>query len=368
MTIPLADLVAQYHTIQADIDRAIRSVLEDGRFINGPNTEALEHEIASFLGVDHGIGVASGTDALILSLRAIGVGAGDEVIVPAYTFLATASAVLHTGASPVLVDVEADTYGIDLEAVASHITPRTRAIIPVHLFGQPVDMAGLMDLAATHGLSVIEDNAQALGATDRGRRTGSIGHVACLSFFPSKNLGGYGDGGMVVTGDADIADRVRMLRAHGWRRKYEPEVLGYNSRLDDLQAAILRVKLCHLDAWNAERRRRARRYTQELSDSGVGTPIERVDSTHIYHLYMVRVPNRAAVEKALREQGIGTAVYYPLPLHRTMLFKGLASDREFPVSDRLSRELLAIPLYPEMSDEQQETVTAAMRRAVLATR
>jgi dTDP-4-amino-4,6-dideoxygalactose transaminase len=366
MTIPLADLVAQYRTIQTDIDDAIRSVLEGGHFILGPNTKALEREIAAYLGVGSAVGVASGTDALILALRALGVGPGDEVIVPDYTFLATASAVLHVGASPVLVDVDPGTFDIDLEAVATQITARTRAVVPVHLFGQPVDMSGLMDLATAHGLAVIEDNAQALGATYRGRRTGAIGHVGCLSFFPSKNLGGYGDGGMVVTGDADLADRVRMLRTHGWREKYDPEVLGYNSRLDELQAAILRVKLRHLDAWNAGRGRRARLYAQAFAGTRVRTPIERADSTHVHHLYVVRVAHRAAMERALKEHGIATAVYYPRPLHRTRLFRAIAAERTFPISDALSEELLAIPLYPEMSDEQQDRVVAAVRAAALA--
>jgi dTDP-4-amino-4,6-dideoxygalactose transaminase len=366
MTIPLADLVAQYRTIQADVDAAIRSVLESGHFILGPNTKALEHEVAAYVGVGHAVGVASGTDALILALRALGIGPGDDVIVPDYTFLATASAVLHAGASPVLVDVDPRTYCIDLDAVEAQITPRTRAVIPVHLFGQPADMSGLMDLAAARGLTVIEDNAQALGAMYRGRRTGALGHVGCLSFFPSKNLGGYGDGGMVVTDDAAVAERVRMLRTHGWREKYDPEVLGYNSRLDEMQAAVLRVKLRHLDAWNAERGRRARLYAQAFAGTNVRTPVEPTDATHVHHLYVVGVAHRASMERALKARGVATAVYYPRALHATKLFHGSIAGRTFPVSDALSEDLLAIPLYPEMSDEQQDTVVSAMRAAALA--
>lgn len=366
MSIPLADLVAQYRTIQTDVDAAIRSVLESGHFILGPQTKALEREVAAYLGVGSAVGVASGTDALILALRALGIGPGDEVIVPDYTFLATATAVLHVGASPVLVDVDPETYCLDLAVVEAHITGRTRAVIPVHLFGQPVDLAGLMDLAAAHRLSVIEDNAQALGGTYRGQRTGAIGHVGCLSFFPSKNLGGYGDGGMVVTNDAGVAERVRMLRTHGWREKYDPEVLGYNSRLDEMQAAVLRVKLRHLDAWNAERCRRARVYADAFAGTTIRTPVERAGSTHVHHLYVVAVTQRSATERALKERGIATAVYYPRPLHATKLFRAAADGRAFPVSDALSQELLAIPLYPEMSDEQQETVIVGMRAAVLA--
>ena len=366
MTIPLADLVAQYRTIQSDVDAAIKSVLESGHFILGANTKALEREVAAYLGVGSAVGVASGTDALILALRALGIGPGDEVIVPDYTFLATASAVLHAGASPVLVDVNPETYCLDPSTVAAHITSRTRAVIPVHLFGQPVDLDPLMDLAAAHQLKVIEDNAQALGASYRGRRTGAIGHVGCLSFFPSKNLGGYGDGGMVVTNDADVAERVRMLRTHGWREKYDPEVLGYNSRLDELQAAVLRVKLRHLDAWNDERSRRARLYAEAFADTSIRTPVERADAKHVHHLYIVGVSQRAAMERALKEHGIATAIYYPRPLHATKLFRASAAGRAFPVSDALSEDLLAIPLYPEMSDEQQETVVAGMRSAALA--
>jgi dTDP-4-amino-4,6-dideoxygalactose transaminase len=366
MSIPLADLVAQYRSIQPDIDSAMRAVLEGGHFILGPNTKSFEQEMARYLGVDHGIGVASGSDALILALRAMGIGPGDEVIVPTFTFLATASAVLHVGAVPVLVDVEPHTYCMDVDAVERAIGKHTRAVIPVHLFGQPVDMEPLMALAASHGLSVIEDNAQALGAVERGRRTGSVGHVGCLSFFPSKNLGGYGDGGMIVTNDRSVADKARILRTHGWREKYHPEVLGYNSRLDEMQAAVLRVKLRHLDAWNDERIRRARLYTRALSDAGVDTPTERSESSHVYHLYVIGVRHRDAVERALRERGIGTAVYYPIPLHRTTLFRNHAAGHEFPVADRLSAELLAIPLYPEMGDERQDTVVAAVRQAVRA--
>ena len=366
MTIPLADLVAQYRTIQADVDAAVRSVLESGHFILGPNTTALEREVAAYVGVGHAVGVASGTDALILALRALGIGPGDDVIVPDYTFLATASAVLHAGASPVLVDVDPKTYCLDLDAVAAQITPRTRAIIPVHLFGQPADMSGLLDLAAARGLTVIEDNAQALGAMYRGRRTGAIGHVGCLSFFPSKNLGGYGDGGMVVTSDAAVAERVRMLRTHGWREKYDPEVLGYNSRLDEMQAAVLRVKLRHLDAWNAERARRARLYAQAFVGTNLRTPVEPTDATHVHHLYVVGVPQRASMERALKERGIATAVYYPRALHATKLFRASIAGRSFPVSEALSEDLLAIPLYPEMSDDQQDTVVAAIRTAAPA--
>jgi len=366
MKIPLADLVAQYHTIQSDIDAAIRSVLESGHFVLGPHVKAFEREVAAYLGVQNGVGVASGTDALILALRALGIGPGDEVIVPDYTFLATASAVLHVGASPVLVDVDPDTWCIDVAAVAANITSRTRAVIPVHLFGQPADMSGVMELASTHRLSVIEDNAQALGAFYGNRRTAAIGDVGCLSFFPSKNLGAYGDGGMVVTDSADLAQRVRMLRTHGWREKYDPEVLGYNSRLDEMQAAILRVKLRHVDAWNAERSRRARLYAQAFAGTSVRTPVERPGSTHVHHLYVVRVAERAAMERALTERGIATAVYYPRPLHATRLFRTLAAGRSFPVSAALSEELLAIPLYPEMSDEQQHTVSSAICEAALA--
>lgn len=272
MKIPLIDLVAQYHDIRGEIDQAIHKVLESGTFILGPNVAALEEEVAGYLGRRYAIGVASGTDALLLTLQAYGIGAGDEVIVPAYTFFATAEVVSQVAATPLFVDIDPRSYCIDAPQLEARITPQTKAVIPVHLYGHPADIDPILALAREHGIRVIEDNAQAMGAEYKGRKTGSLGDAGCLSFFPSKNLGGYGDGGMVVTNDPELAETVRKLRTHGWIKKYHPEMVGYNSRLDELQAAILRVKLRYLDAWNERRREIARRYQVLLGNSQVEPP------------------------------------------------------------------------------------------------
>ncbi len=351
------DMVAQYRSIQTEIDQAIRQVLEAGQFILGPNVSALETEIAAYLGVKRGVGVASGTDALLLALRALEIGEGDEVIVPSYTFFATAGAVLLAGAIPICVDVERQNYTIDVHQITARITPRTKAIIPVHLYGHPADMTAVMEIARTHGLKVIEDNAQAFGAEYRGRKTGSMGDVACLSFFPSKNLGGCGDGGMVVTSDDSVADRVRMLRAHGWRKKYFPEMVGYNSRLDELQAAILRVKLRHVDDWNGRRRYLAGKYSEQFKGTAIGLPSEAANALHVYHLYIVEVEERERMQQQLKDRGIPTAIYYPQPLHLSVpLAQYGYRVGDFPVSERASERTLSIPFYPEMTEEQLGTV------------
>src|SRR6266542_3252168 len=355
--IPLMDMVAQYRSIQGEIDEAIRQVLEAGQFILGPNVAALEKEIATYLGVERGVGVASGTDALLIAMRALEIGVGDEVIVPSYTFFATAGAVLLAGATPVCVNVEPQYYTFNVPQIAARITPRTKAIIPVHLYGHPADMTAVMEIARAHGLKVIEDNAQAFGAEHDNCKTGSIGDVACLSFFPSKNLGGCGDGGMIVTNDDAVADRVRMLRAHGWRKKYFPEMLGYNSRLDELQAAILRVKLRHLDDWNQRRRYLAGRYNERFDGTGIQLPSEARDARHVYHLYVVEVEERERVQLELKEQGIPTAVYYPQPLHLAAPLAPYGYRAgDFPVSERASERTLSIPFYPEMTEGQLNTV------------
>jgi dTDP-4-amino-4,6-dideoxygalactose transaminase len=366
MNIPLMDLSAQYRAVQSEIDAAIRGVLEKGHFILGPNVKALEQEVAAYLGVAQGVGVGNGTDALVLALRALDIGPGAEVIVPAYTFFATAEAVLMVGAKPVLVDSVPDTYCLDVAQVAGRITARTRAIIPVHLYGHPADMTPLLALAREHGLKVIEDNAQAFGAEYLGRKTGSLADVGCLSFFPSKNLGGYGDGGMVVTNDAALAERVRMLRTHGWKTKYHPELVGYNSRLDELQAAILRVNLRHVDAWNERRRTLAQLYTRKLSGLGIGLPKEANGARHVYHLYMIALKERARVQQQLEQNGIASAQYYPLPMHRTAVFRNLGlDDNSYPVAEAASTETLAIPFFPEMSEAQLDQVVGTLERALL---
>jgi len=369
MKIPLLDLKAQYRAIQSEIDGAIQQVLESGHFVLGPNVQALEEEVAAYLGVKHAIGVASGTDALIISLESLGIGAGDEVIVPSYTFFATAEAVLQVGARPVFVDIEPNTFCLDVQQITENLTPQTKAVIPVHMYGHPAPMGPLLELARSHGFKVIEDNAQAMGAEFDGRKTGSLGDAGCLSFFPSKNLGAYGDGGMVVTNDAEIEERARMLRTHGWREKYFPETTGYNSRLDELQAAILRIKLNHLDAWNQRRREVAAQYKKQLSDLGIGVPDEAGSVKHVFHLFVVRLRQRDQVLHYLREKGIGSAVYYPHPLHLTQpcQFLGL-KEGDLPVTEQMSRETLAIPLYPEMTDPEVQEVVAALEGAMVGSK
>jgi dTDP-4-amino-4,6-dideoxygalactose transaminase len=360
--IPLVDLVAQYQDIRSEIDAAIQGVLESGRFILGPNVAAFEAEIAAYLGVGHAVGVASGTDALVLALRALRIGVRDEVIVPAYSFFATAGAVLTVGARPVFVDIDPRTYCLDVQQVAGRVTSATRAVIPVHLYGHPTEMGPLLELARSHGLSVIEDNAQAIGAEYQGMKTGRLGDIACLSFFPSKNLGGYGDGGMVVTRHPELAERVRQLRTHGWNKKYFPEELGYNSRLDELQAGILRVKLHHLEAWNEKRRSLAEIYRQRLAGRLIGLPIEAPGCRHVYHLYVLRVANRDQVQASLKMLGIASEVYYPQPLHLTQPCRSLGHHSgDFPVAEQASRETLAIPLYPELDAARQEQVISALQ-------
>jgi dTDP-4-amino-4,6-dideoxygalactose transaminase len=340
-------------------------VLESGRFILGPNVSALEQEVAAYLGVKHAIGVASGTDALLIALRAADVEPGDEVIVPTYSFFATVGTVLTLGAQPVFIDIHPETYLIDVAAIEAVITPKTKAIIPVHLYGQPADMDEVMAIAREHGLKVIEDNAQAFGAQYRGVKTGAIGDIGCLSFFPSKNLGAYGDGGMVTTNDDKIAEKVRMLRVHGWKKKYFPEMLGYNSRLDEMQAAVLRVKLRHLDAWNARRAEIAHEYSRHLCTLGLGTPVEAPSRTHVYHLYMVAFDDRDAVQQGLKEADIASEVYYPQPLHLAAPCRALGmSEGQFPVSEQCSHTLLALPVYPELTGAQMEEVLATVEGIV----
>jgi len=360
--IQLVDLTVQYHSIKEEIDAAVHATLESGHFILGPAVSKLEESIASYLGVQHAIGLASGTDALVLALRALNVGNDDEVIVPAYTFFATAGTVMSVGASPVFVDIDPVTYEIDVAQIKDRITPRTKAIIPVHLYGHPADMDPILELAHSYDLKVIEDNAQAFGATYRGKKTGSIGDIGCLSFFPTKNLGAFGDGGMVVTNDFALAERMRMLRTHGWKKKYYSEEVGYNSRLDALQAAILQAKFPHVAAWNEKRREIAHRYREKLAPLGVTVPVECEWGRHVYHLYIIRSNRRTELQAFLKERGIASEVYYPLPPHlSTPCRKFGYQEGDFPHAERASRESLALPLYPELTTEQQDEVIGAMK-------
>ena len=363
--IPLVDLTAQYHSIKKEIDEAVLSTLESGHFILGPQVIKFEESVASYLGMDFGVGLASGTDALVLALRALNVGAGDEVIIPAYTFFATAGTVMSVGAKPVFVDVDPQTYQIDVSRIKSAITPKTKAIIPVHLYGHPAEMNPILEMAREHDLKVIEDNAQGFGAEYLGIKTGALGDIGCLSFFPTKNLGAFGDAGMAVTNDPALAERMRMLRTHGWKKKYYSEEVGYNSRLDALQAAILQAKFPYADSWNDKRRELAHRYSEHLAPLGTVTPVEREWAKHVYHLYIIRSAKRDALQAFLKGKGIASEVYYPLPPHLSVPCRKFGyKEGDFPHAELAARETLALPLYPELTQSQQDEVIAAVRAFV----
>ncbi len=387
--IPVLDLTAQYQALKPAIDAAMQQVAEAGRYILGPNVQALETEIAAYCDGRHGIGVANGTDALHLALRALRIGPGDEVITTPFTFVATTEAVGLVGATPVFVDIDPETFNLHPERIARAITPRTKAILPVHLYGQPCDMDPIMEIARAHALYVVEDCAQAIGATYKGRKVGSFGDAGCLSFFPSKNLGCFGDGGMVVTNNAEVAERVEMLRRHGGQVKYHHRELGLNSRLDELQAAILRVKLPFLDAWSEARRRIAARYNERLADHpqapgtgpalraparGVVRPLElgshdacipSAAARCVYHQYTVRVRDRDEVQARLKAAGVGTMVYYPVPLHLQEVHAALGyRSGAFPAAERAAAECLSLPMFPELSAAQQHAVVAALAAVV----
>ena len=363
--ISLVDLTAQYHSIKKEIDAAVLSTLESGHFILGPQVVKFEESVATYLGVKHAIGLASGTDALVIALRALNIGEGDEVIIPAYTFFATAGTVMSVGAKPVIVDVDPQSYQIDVSKIEAAITSKTKAIIPVHLYGHPAEMNPILEIARKRGLKVIEDNAQGYGAEYLERKTGTMGEVGCLSFFPTKNLGAYGDGGMVVTNDDALAEHMRMLRAHGWKKKYYSEMVGYNSRLDAMQAAILQVKFPHLDEWNEKRRELSKRYNEHLAPLGIVIPIEREWAKHVYHLYIIRSAKREALQTFLKEKGIASEVYYPLPPHLSVPCRKYGyKEGDFPHAEKAAKETLALPLYPELTLEQQDQVIAAVKEFV----
>ena len=360
--IPILDLTTQYNELREQMLKAVGDVFESGHFINGPNVKALESEIAAYLHTEHGVGLNSGTDALHLALRALDIGAGDEVITTPFTFVATTEAIGIVGATPVFVDIDPATYNIDPDLLEAAITPRTRAIIPVHLYGAPAPMDRIMEIARKHKLAVIEDCAQAIGATFGGRPVGTFGEFGAFSFFPSKNLGAYGDGGMLTTNDKALADRVRSLRAHGGRVKYYHEELGVNSRLDEVQAAVLRVKLPHLDSWIENRRAVAKRYNDAFAPLGIATPGDPENARHVYHQYTIRVNDRDAVQKALAERGVQTMVYYPVPLHMQQVHAHLGTgEGSFPHSERGAREVLSLPVFPELAPDVQDRVIDAVR-------
>jgi dTDP-4-amino-4,6-dideoxygalactose transaminase len=374
MAVPVLNLKAQYASIRSRIDAAVGSVLESGHFVLGPNVAALEEELGSYLGVARAVTMASGTDALHLGLRALGVRAGDLVLVPAFTFVATATAVSYIGARPVFADIEPDTFNLDPTRVGEYlegkgpgpyVKERVKALISVHLYGQPADMESLLAVARAHGIAVVEDAAQAIGATYRGKRVGGLGDVGCFSFYPTKNLGAMGDGGLATTQDAALADRLLRLRVYGGRQRYLHEELGFNSRLDEIQAAVLRVKLTFLEEWTARRQAIAARYRRGLAGLGLTLPAEQPGSTHVYHQFSIRVPDRDAVQRRMAERGVQTAVYYPLPLHLQPMYRDLGyRSGDFPEAERAAREVLCLPMYPELTDAQVDEVVEACRRSL----
>jgi len=363
MNVPLLDLKAQYASLKSEIDKSIAEVLESQHFILGPKVEQLEKAIAAYSNCAHAIGVSSGSDALLACLMADDIGPGDEVITTPYTFFATAGAVSRLGATPVFVDIDPKTYNIDVDQIEAKVTSKTRVMIPVHLYGQMADMDAVMRIAERHKLIVIEDAAQAIGAEDKGRRAGSIGHYGCFSFFPSKNLGGAGDGGMIVTNDAARAEKLRCLRAHGAKPKYYHKIVGGNFRLDALQAAVVSAKLPHLDDWTAARQRNAQRYDKMIKEAGipVTTPAVVADR-HIFNQYVIRVSGRNELQAHLQKKGIGTEVYYPVPLHLQECFAYLGcKSGDFPESEAAAKQTLALPVHPELSEAQAHYVVDSLR-------
>ncbi len=364
--IPPLDLKAQWLSIKGEISAAINAVVESQQFILGPQVQALEEEVAEYCGTKFAVGVASGTDALILALHAAGVRSGDEVLMPTFSFIATADSVSLLGAVPVFVDIDPSTFAIDPAQLEAKITPRTRAIMPVHLYGHPADMDPINSIAHRHNLKVIEDNAQSIGAKYKHRKTGCLGDLGCISFFPSKNLGAYGDGGMIVTDSEAYSKHLRVLRNHGSAKKYYATEQGWNSRLDEIQAAILRVKLRHLDNWGAARRKNANSYSQLLKAvPGVITPVEAPWAEHVYHQYTIRLRNRDHVQSALTEQSIGATVYYPTPMHLQPAFAQLGYHQgDLPYAENAANEILSLPIYAELTSEQIHRVVAAIAAAV----
>ena len=364
MLIPMVDLKTQFKDLQQQIEAGFRDVCETTQFILGPRGKAFEAEVAAYCGVKHAIGVASGTDALHLALRAAGLGEGDEVITSPFTFIATAEAVSYVGATPVFVDIDPATFNIDVHLIEAAINDKTRAILPVHLFGQPADLAPIVALCEKYKLKLIEDCAQSFGAEYGGKKSGSFGDLGCFSFFPGKNLGCYGDGGMVITNDDAFAREVNVLRNHGSRERYHHSMLGYNSRLDEMQAVVLRAKLPHLDGYNQSRRKNAHLYTQRLKGTPIIPPFEDGKGVHVYHQYTVLSPVRDQLHQALTAAGIASAVYYPIPLHRQEVYREAYAGCRFPVADEVASKVLSLPMYPELTEDQIHRVCDVLLEAV----
>ncbi len=364
MNIPMVDLKEQYHKLKEEIDKGILDALEATQFILGPNVQAFEKEAAEYLGVKHTIGVASGTDALHLALAAAGIEPGDEVITTPFTFIATAEAIRYLGGKPVFVDIDPKTFNIDIEQVEKAITSKTKAVIPVHIFGQPANMPALMDVCNKHNLKVVEDCAQSFGAHIDGKQTGAFGDLGAFSFFPSKNLGCYGDGGLISTNSDELAEKVRVLRNHGMTVRYYHTVLGYNSRLDELQAVILRAKLKHIDDFNANRRRVDQTYKAMLADTDIQMPFEDGIGYHVYHQYVCLHPKRDEILKTLQDAGIACAIYYPVPLHKQDVFAQDCEGVSLPVTESIVENCFALPVYPELTEDKIKIITDTIKTAL----
>lgn len=364
MNVPFVDLKAQYAAIAPEVDKAMAEVLRKTNFILGEEVNLFEQEFAAYCEAEYALGIDSGTSALELALRAVNIGVGDEVITAANTFIASALAISNCGATPVLVDVDPETYNIDVTKLEAAITPRTKAIIPVHLYGQPADMDPIMEIAEQHGLIVVEDACQAHGARYKGKRAGSIGHAAAFSFYPGKNLGAYGDGGMIVTNDPQIADSVQLLRNYGQRKKYHHLMRGFNRRLDTLQAAVLRAKLPHLDSWNAARRQHAKSYNELMAhNNAVTLPVEASYAESVYHLYVIRVQDRDGLLNYLQDKGISPGIHYPIPIHLQPAYADLGyGEGDFPVTELYANQILSLPMYPELSPEAIQFVVDAINQ------
>lgn len=362
MNIQMVDLKRQYINIKSEIDLAIQEVIDSTQFILGKKVSEFEKNASEYLGVKHAVGVANGTDALQIAMMALGIGKGDEVITTPFTFVATTETIVMLGAKPVYVDIDPETYNINPEKIKSKITDKTRAILPVHLYGNPAEMDEIMSIAKEHNLFVIEDSAQGFGAEYKGKKVCSFGDLACISFFPSKNLGCYGDGGMVVTNDDKIHEKVRMIASHGSKVRYVHETLGMNSRLDAIQAAILNVKLKYIDEWNDKRIKFAKLYSEKLSSlPKIKTPVQKNYVKHIYHQFTIRVENREELQKYLSSKNIPTAIHYPIPLHLQPAFKGYAEEGSLPESEKAAKEVLSLPMHPDLLVEEIEYITNSIK-------
>lgn len=363
MNVPFVDLRRQYDTIKGEINTKIVETLQDAHFILGENVENFEKEFANYCNLKHGIGVASGSDALTLSLKVIGVGEGDEVITVPNTFIATVDAISRNGAKPIFVDIDPETYNIDVTQIEEKITDKTKAISPVHLYGQPADMDEIIKIGREYNLMIIEDACQAHGSEYKGKKVGSIGDVGCFSFYPAKNLGAYGDGGIIVTNNEEIAERIKMLRNYGQSKKYYHDFVGYNSRLDEIQAAVLQVKLRYLDEWNEKRREHAKLYNELLEKvPGIEKPIEKDYAKHVYHLYVIRCENRDKLQRYLGSKGVSTGIHYPIPVHLQKAYKQLGYKQEdFLITEKYSTEILSLPMFPELLDDEIEYVVKCIK-------